>query len=143
MNSVLQGGCACAAVRYICVGKSHAGIHCQCRACQKSSGTGHTSNLLLDAYLFDLCGTVTYWRSTSDSGNQVDRGFCSVCGTPIMTKSSGFPDFVFVRAATLDDPNLFCPTMITHGKTTTEWDAIDPGLPYFSGDTEFVRTTDD
>lgn len=140
MNIVLQGGCACAAVRYSSVGKPHAGIHCQCRACQKSSGTGHTSNLLLDAYLFDLRGTLTYWRSTGDSGNLVDRGFCGVCGTPILTKSTGFPELVFVRAATLDEPNLFRPTMIIHGNTAPEWDAIDIGLPYFSGAPETVKT---
>ena len=37
------GGCACGAIRYEARGDAIAEIHCQCRDCQKRSGTGHSS----------------------------------------------------------------------------------------------------
>ncbi|WP_424251335.1 GFA family protein [Collimonas pratensis] len=128
----MKGGCACGAIRYLASAPPRAGIHCQCRACQKSSGTGHTSNMVFEASCFAMDGPIKFWPSQADSGHTVNRGFCEQCGSPILSNSSGMPGLVFVRAASLDDPDIFLPTMIIHGNSAPEWDAIDLTLPYFS-----------
>jgi hypothetical protein len=132
MSTTMKGGCACGAIRYLASAPPRAGIHCQCRACQRSSGTGHTSNMVFEASSFAMEGPIKFWSTPADSGHMVKRGFCQECGSPILSSSSGMPDLVFVRAASLDDPNMFAPTMIIHGSSAPEWDAIDLALPYFS-----------
>ena len=130
----MTGGCACGAIRYTATTEPLAGVHCQCRACQRSSGTGHTSNMLFHAVCFQLEGPLKLWPARADSGNIVERGFCTECGSPILSTSTGMPNLVFVRAASLDDPERFTPTMIIHGASAPEWDAIDSALPHFCVD---------
>lgn len=45
MSRPYTGGCACGAVRYEIPGKPLAMADCQCRACQRKSGTRHGSYL--------------------------------------------------------------------------------------------------
>ena len=45
MSNAFTGGCACAAIRYEISGEPVFTNHCQCRDCQRRSGTGHGSYL--------------------------------------------------------------------------------------------------
>jgi hypothetical protein len=45
MSEAYAGGCACGAVRYEISGEPVAMAGCQCRDCQRKSGTGHGSYL--------------------------------------------------------------------------------------------------
>ena len=131
MSNPYTGRCACGAVAYTCVAEPVAAAHCQCRACQRESGTGHASNIIFPAGAFKLEGDLKYWSSAADSGNTVRRGFCQHCGCPIASLDSGIPEAVFVRAASLDDPSRFRPLMIIYAECAQPWDVMDPALPRF------------
>jgi hypothetical protein len=47
MNEAYAGGCACGAIRYEIADEPIAMNDCQCRTCQKKSGSGHGSYLNL------------------------------------------------------------------------------------------------
>jgi hypothetical protein len=49
MTMPYVGGCACGAIRYETSSKPIFENHCQCRDCQKRSGTGHGSYLTFAA----------------------------------------------------------------------------------------------
>jgi hypothetical protein len=49
MSEAYAGGCACGAVRYEISSESVAMAGCQCRDCQRKSGTGHGSYLTFKA----------------------------------------------------------------------------------------------
>lgn len=70
-----------------------------------------------------LCGSV--------SGNVSSRGFCPTWGSPIVFKTSGLADFVFLTAGSLDDPSLFEPGMVVFPDSAQGWDHIDPSLRRF------------
>jgi hypothetical protein len=125
------GRCACGAVQYNCKAQPIAAVHCQCRACQRESGTGHVSNLIFPANAFTLTGQLKYWASTADSGNIVRRGFCEHCGSPVASLDSGIPEAVFVRAGSLDEPRRFNPTIVIYAECAQPWDLIPPNLPRF------------
>jgi hypothetical protein len=129
--TIVQGGCACGAVRYEYSGDPVMMGHCQCRACQRESGTGHASHVAVAAGHFKVSGPITYWASKADSGNTVSRGFCSECGSPVASKNAGMPDLTFIRAASLDDPSIFKPSLIVWTATAQSWDRLDPSLPRF------------
>ncbi len=131
MTVALTGGCACGAVRYESSSEPMICGHCQCRACQRASGTGHGSHIMVPKEALTVHGEVRYWDSAADSGNIVGRGFCPACGSPVLSRNTGFPDHMFLRAASLDDPTKFVPTMLVFTGTAQPWDRMDPELVSF------------
>ncbi len=125
-----SGGCLCGAVRYE-GSEQKGGGHCHCIDCRKSSGTGHCSHMVVPEDSFDVTGEVGFYDKLADSGNMVSRGFCPTCGSPVYSRNSGMPRVVFVRASSLDDPDIFHPQMVVYAKHDVKWGSIDPTLPTF------------
>ena len=59
------------------------------------------------------------------------RGFCEECGSPVAVKPDAVPQFVAIRAASLDDPSWFKPQMDVWTCDATPGDSMDPALPKF------------
>jgi hypothetical protein len=124
------GGCACGAIRYA---TPHAPIfqnHCQCRDCQRRSGTGHGSRLTFPAQAdLAITGQASHWEVAADNGNLKRHAFCPVCGTPVYLRFAAMPDVIAVPAGSLDEPGRFVPQMLTYHVRGLAWDSIDPSLP--------------
>ena len=131
MSQTFSGGCACGAIHYEIAADPIMAGHCQCRDCQRSSGTGHGSFLAFPEGAAKISGTAKYYDVKADSGNTASRGFCPNCGSPVLAKTSGFPDMVAVTAASLDDPSKFKPGFLTYTDRAHAWDLHDSSLPHF------------
>jgi hypothetical protein len=125
------GGCACGAIRYEIEAEPVMAGHCQCRDCQRDSGTGHASHVAFPRAAARVSGQATLWDKAADSGNIVTRAFCPTCGSPLFSTNNAMPEFLFVRAASLDDPSLYKPKMVVWAKSAQGWDYTDPALPKF------------
>jgi hypothetical protein len=128
-----SGGCLCGAVRYESEMEPVLAGHCHCLDCRKSSGTGHCSHLGVPEAGFKLSGEVRFYDAPADSGNIVSRGFCPTCGAALYSRNAAMPGMLFVRASSLDDPEVFKPQMVVYAKRAPSWDAIGGGLPMFAG----------
>lgn len=133
MSEVHAGGCACGAIRYEIAGEPLVEIHCQCRDCQRMSGTGHGSYLTFPMAGVQLDGEAAHWDMTGDSGDVKTRAFCPDCGSPVYMRFAAAPDVFTVHAASLDDPGRFTPQLVTYRMRGHAWDRIDPALPAFDG----------
>ena len=80
---------------------------------------------------FQVTGEVRFFDAPTDAGNMVSRGFCPTCGSAVYSTNSSLQGLVFVRASSLDDPNIFTPQMVVYTKRAPNWDLIDPALPSF------------
>lgn len=127
----ILGGCLCGNVRYACQ-EEHGGGHCHCLDCRKASGTGHGSHMIVPEAAFSLTGEVKFFDKPADSGNMISRGFCPNCGSAVYSRNSGMAGMVFVRASSLDDPDVFKPQMVVYTDRAASWDYMDPGLPRFA-----------
>lgn len=125
------GGCGCGAIRYEIATEPVMAGHCQCRDCQRDSGTGHASHMAFPRAAVHLSGRATLWDKAADSGNVVNRAFCPICGSPVCSTNNGMPELLFVRAASLDDPRRFKPQMVVWANSGFAWDHIDPALSKF------------
>jgi hypothetical protein len=127
------GGCACGAIRYKISGEPLAMNDCQCRDCQRKSGTGHGSYLtfLRPRSEVTLSGQAALWDIKGDSGNVKTRGFCPTCGSPVHLTFAAMPELFTVHAASLDDPGRYKPQMVTYHVRGHGWDRLDPSLPTF------------
>jgi hypothetical protein len=107
-----EGGCACGEIRYEVRAKPKFSLHCQCRQRQRVTGTGHASQFMVPKDALTIRGRLTFYGLIADSDNTVSSGFCPTCGSPILKKSTGYPEVLFVHAASLDDPASFKPQKI-------------------------------
>ena len=107
--------------------------HCQCRHCQKLSGTGHASFVAFPLAAVSVTGEVKYWSYMADSGNTASRGHCPTCGSPVTGKPSSMKDMIAVQLASLDDPSMVTPQMAFYTAKAQAWDHLDPGLHSFPG----------
>ncbi len=134
MSRSFSGGCLCGAIRYDCQAEPVMAGHCHCSVCRKLSGTGHCSMLAVPSDSVTFSGAPRYHQYTADSGNEVKRGFCCDCGSPIVAHNEkGMVGLTALCASSLDDPSVFQPSMVVYADRAVAWDAIDDKLPNFSG----------
>lgn len=126
--SQYEGGCACGAIRYEVRAEPQFSFHCQCRQCQRITGTGHASQFMVPEDAVTIHGELAFYELRADSGNTVSSGFCPNCGSPILKKSSGYPEALFLHAASLDDPGRFKPQEVVWSASRQPWDYMDPAL---------------
>lgn len=124
----LSGGCACGAVRYTYRGEPGFSFLCQCRRCQRATGSGHAAAFKAERALLSLTGQLASYAAAADSGHQVTHEFCPTCGSPIPSATAQFPDSVAIYAASLDDPALFKPQRVIFRASGQPWDLVDPEL---------------
>lgn len=130
MTTIYCGGCACGALRYRTSSRPLFQNHCQCRDCQKRSGTGHGSYLTFASRAdVELTGEASSWRIAGDSGGHKVHAFCPTCGTPVYLTFAAMPELFTVHATSLDDPGQFNPQVVTYTVRGNPWDTMDPALP--------------
>ncbi|WP_051362030.1 GFA family protein [Solimonas soli] len=127
-----EGGCACGEVRYQYDGEPIFTVHCHCRDCQRSSGSGAATLMGIAAADFNLLrGTPRSYAYRGDSGQYVRRYFCTNCGAPLFSEADGFPDVRFVRAVSLDDPSWVKPSAHIYCASAQPWDRAADDLARF------------
>ncbi|WDR02815.1 GFA family protein [Devosia algicola] len=110
MDQPVSGGCQCGAIRYrFTQPPSHAHI-CHCRMCQKAFGSFYAPLVggLKTTFEFTR-GTLSVFKSS----DQVERGFCAACGTPLTLGDIG-GKYISVSIGSLDHPEDF-PPVDQHG----------------------------
>ena len=126
------GSCLCGAVKYEIAGELAPIELCHCSMCRRASGAGFATNMSVRAADFRITsGEASLKAYESRPGKQ--RVFCGDCGSPIISRSSGDPSTVRVRAGTLDEP---APTHIAfhfHVASKASWLPITDDLPQYPG----------
>lgn len=125
------GGCLCGAVRYSCSAEPAMAGHCHCEDCRRSSGSGHCSHLGAPEAGVAVSGEVKGYARPADSGNVVTRYFCPTCGAPVFSTNSAMPGMMFLRASSLDDPEVFKPQLHVYVSRAASWDRPHGELPAF------------
>lgn len=105
--------------------------HCHCDDCRRSSGSGHCSHLAVPESSITIAGEIKGYARPADSGNVVTRHFCPTCGSALYSTNAAMPGLVFLRASTLDDPEVFKPQMHVYVANAASWDVRREGLPAF------------
>jgi len=125
----ITGGCLCGAVRYSSTAAPIVTRVCWCRLCQFIGAGSATVNVCFPSASFTVTGTLSDYSCTADSGNVMHRRFCPVCGTPMFSEAEARPHLIFVRAGTLDDPEIARPSTTIWTSQAPSWACMDPALP--------------
>ncbi len=99
----ITGGCLCGAVRYEASEAPNLNGTCNCRVCQKWTGSAYFAFAGFPKAAFRFTrGEPKFHKSSA----VMERGFCAECGSGVATRYL-FPEWagrVFVGLGTLDDP---------------------------------------
>jgi len=125
----ITGGCLCKAVRYSIQAAPIVTRTCWCRVCQYIGAGGAMVNVCFPAEAIEVSGELRAYHSVADSGNPMQRRFCPTCGTHLFSATAARPHLMFVRAGSLDDPELAQPAMTAWTASAPSWACFDERLP--------------
>jgi hypothetical protein len=127
----IVGGCLCGKVRYSAnVDPIFTGI-CNCRDCQKFSGSAFAVVVAVPKAALSVQGKLSAFSKTGDSGKPIERRFCPECGSSIVDEAVALPDVVMISAGTLDDPSWVKPAMQIYCDSAQPWVQLGGGLHSF------------
>lgn len=126
---MIRGSCLCGGVKYQINGMLTQARNCHCSMCRKAQGAAFRSRASANVSEFEWIQgehLVTFYESSP--GNH--RGFCRICGSPIVSKFAG-TSYYGVALGTLDDDPSVRPELHVHVESKAAWFTITDDLPQF------------
>ena len=138
-DTTQSGGCLCEAVVYefnqSSVISAH---HCHCTDCQKSTGSGKATILLIPADALEVNGEIKYYSVTGSAGSHISRGFCENCGSPLISFVEENPDIKFIKAGSLNDSSWVSADSNFFSSSANPWSPADEDIHTFTHNPEFA-----
>jgi len=132
MSNTATGGCLCGNFGYHFdrdqVISAH---HCHCKDCQKTTGSGKATIVMVPTELLETEGVLTFYTVTGTDGAHVTRGFCPTCGCQPMSYVEEMPAIRFVKAGTLDDSSWVTIDSSYWSCSAQPWSPVDSSFPAF------------
>jgi hypothetical protein len=128
---MLSGSCLCGGIKYEIDGALFEALNCHCSMCRKAQGAAFRSRARVraaDLRLLAGAELLTFYESSP--GNR--RGFCRVCGSPVMTKFDTDGSVFSLSLGPLDGDPGIRPKMHVHVASKAPWFAIADDLPQFA-----------
>ena len=128
-----SGGCLCGAIKYE-FDKSNliSAHHCHCIDCQKSTGSGKSTIIMLPAQAILMDGELKFYTSTTSSGRNMSRGFCEECGSPVLSFIKEMQEVNFLKAGSLDDSSWLKIDSNFYSSSAHSWSPIDEDILSFT-----------
>jgi hypothetical protein len=122
--------CDCGAITLAARGQIVSMFLCACRNCQKATGTGHSTVVLMPATAISLTGATKTYSRPADSGATFTRHFCPECGTTLYAQSSRAPSLRMLTAGLFAGQNdWFAPNQLIFSRSHQAWDLVADHLP--------------
>lgn len=132
MSTILDGGCACGAVRYRLLSAPMIVHCCHCRDCQRQTGSAFVINALIETdRTAVLTGAPEPVAVPTDSGRPHDIHRCPACRTALWSDYGRRPALRFVRVGTLDDPAALPPDVHIYTRSRLPWVSLPTDRPAF------------
>ncbi|WP_171210231.1 MULTISPECIES: GFA family protein [unclassified Ruegeria] len=122
----IEGSCLCGQVTYSSSAEEPAMmVVCHCPDCQKQSGCGYSTNVLVPTASISFSGeSRRQYVVNGASGLPVTRNFCSNCGSPLTTEMPAFDHLAAVKAGTLTDSSWVKPTTEIWCDSSQPWSKL-------------------
>jgi hypothetical protein len=129
MTATQTGSCQCGAVRYVAHNADRfRGYACHCTQCQSQTGSAFALQLWLLADDLTVEGDLIEGKFVKPDGNVVSMFACPHCFSRIYGVNASRPQFLVLRAGTLDDSASFIPAFHLWTKSKQAWVSIPEGV---------------
>lgn len=128
----MRGSCLCGGVQYEINGPLTGVINCHCSICRKAHGAAFRTRAAVRKADFRwISGEELLTFYASSPGN--DRGFCRVCGTPMLSVLDYDQEHFGLPLGPLDDDPGVRARANIHVASKAPWFDITDGLPQYPG----------
>jgi hypothetical protein len=128
-----SGGCLCGALRYALNARPLLAYACHCHDCQTRSGAAFTLTLVIRTLDLSITGAAVVGQRATRSGRVVENSYCVDCRTPVFSRAPVAPDYMSLRAGTLDDASWVLPVAQSFVESAIPW-AVIPNVRAVSWD---------
>src|ERR1700675_3324415 len=128
-----EGGCLCSAIRFRISGDPVFSSICHCATCRRASAAPTVAWVTFDRGQVEiLTGHPRVYRSSQGGARQ----FCGTCRRQLVYENMASPATIDITTASLDNPNLFPPTLETWLEHRVTWQAPDQTRTQYPGSGE-------
>jgi len=129
----LTAQCDCGAIALTARGRVVSMFLCACRNCQKATGSGHSTVVLVPAEVIRVVGATKSFSRPAESGATFTRHFCPECGTTLYAQSSRAPAVRILTAGLFAGQNdWFAPNQLIFSRSHQAWDFVADHLPRYA-----------
>jgi hypothetical protein len=125
------GGCLCGAVRYRYEGTPTSIGLCQCRRCQRQSGSAFLIGVVFPKDAVTIEGKLATFEFETD-GQRMRRHFCPICGSSVSITLDRYPAIRSMMGGTLDDRDTVKPTFSIWCSEGQPWFELPQGIACFA-----------
>lgn len=115
-----RASCQCKALQIVAANDPVLVIVCNCKACQKRTGSPFGSGAYFKRSDLTITGANKEWARSSDAGRALDNHFCPDCGTTMFWGLELRPNLMGVALGTFDTP-LPRPTRVIWTEQQHDW----------------------
>jgi hypothetical protein len=125
----------CGGVTYSVEAEPIAQAACHCTECQRQTSSPFSVVVGVPKAAFKVSGETlaSFTTEADDTDGKTERNFCSACGSPLFSLSPAAPDFVFLKAGSLDDSSWLSPGLEVWTRSAQPWS------PRFEGAVQMER----
>jgi hypothetical protein len=126
------GSCLCGAVRVsLDTDQVISAHHCHCTDCQKATGSGRATIIMLPTASLQVEGPMKEFTVTGTDGSHITRTFCPECGSPLVSYSDQLDGIRFIKAGALDDSSWVQVSSSFWADSARPWSPVDAACQAF------------
>jgi hypothetical protein len=132
MNTHFDANCLCGGIRLNYSGTLGPSNYCHCEDCRRANGSAFNIGVCVDRKDLDVKATTELrrYRFLSSSGREIERCFCGTCGSPIFTLHPDKPEYAWVKAGIINQPEIVKPAHENWVKDKVQWATISVSESY-------------
>ena len=127
---MVQGSCLCGKIEFEGSESNYRLANCHCSLCRKSHGAAYATLAVVPSDSFKITSGESY-LSKFEATKNVERCFCSICGSGLFNLTSKWP-LVSIVAGSIDSKLAMKPKLHVFYENKENWCEISDDLPKFN-----------
>ena len=126
MKTEFTASCLCGGIQLTYSGTLGPSNYCHCEDCRRANGSAFNIGVRVERKDLEVKSTTELrrYRFLSSSGREIERCFCGTCGSPIFTLHPDKPEYAWVKAGIINQPEIIRPAYETWVKAKVRWATI-------------------
>ena len=126
MSQQFEASCLCGGIRLTYEGEIGPANYCHCEDCRRANGSAFNIGVRVERRNLQVKADseLRTYEYVSDSGREIERCFCARCGSPIFTLHPAKPEYAWVKAGIINDPEIVKPAFEIWAKDKVEWATV-------------------
>src|SRR6266496_3621305 len=126
MKHQFEARCLCGGISLSYSGPVGPSNYCHCEDCRRANGSAFNIGVRVERKDLKVRARTELrsYKYVSESGREIERCFCGTCGSPIFTLHPGKPEYAWVKAGIINQPDIIRPAYENWIKDKVKWATI-------------------